>query len=134
LKKTFLFAIYLKKKRTINSEMSYQQDQAPAYQSAPAPSYQQQPVTTNVAVTDPLIGKVNFAEIPQRHHCQFCQKDIVTEVRFENGMLTYIACGVLVILGCFFGCCLIPFCVDAAKDIVHVCPNCHNAVGKKTRL
>eukprot|EP01115_Flamella_aegyptia_P008861 TRINITY_DN37091_c0_g1_i1.p1 TRINITY_DN37091_c0_g1~~TRINITY_DN37091_c0_g1_i1.p1 ORF type:complete len:161 (-),score=37.55 TRINITY_DN37091_c0_g1_i1:154-579(-) len=75
-----------------------------------------------------------WGETPQRHYCQFCGNHVVTEVRYETGTLTWIAAGGLVLLGCIFGCCLIPFCVDSMKDPVHVCPACHNVVGRKNRV
>jgi len=143
--------------------MSYQQQEVPPpYQAAPAPQYQQapppvapqyqppsaapqyqqapppiaQPVTysTTVTVTEPLIGHAHWGEIPQRHHCQFCGKDIVTDVQYEPGTLTWLVAGGLILLGCWLGCCLIPFCVDGAKDVIHVCPHCHNVCGKKSRI
>ena len=30
---------------------------------------------------------------------------------------------------CFFGCCLIPFCINEVKDCTHTCPNCKNFLG-----
>uniref|UniRef100_A0A1I8IXZ4 LITAF domain-containing protein n=1 Tax=Macrostomum lignano TaxID=282301 RepID=A0A1I8IXZ4_9PLAT len=37
-------------------------------------------------------------------------------------VLPWIACGGLALLGCWLGCCLIPFCIDGLKDDIHSCP------------
>jgi len=69
---------------------------APAYQTPP--SYQATFTTTTVtsAVVEPvtmqhehdhlqpLIGKPVWGETPQRHVCQFCHKQIVTDVTYET--------------------------------------------------
>uniref|UniRef100_K1R4U1 Lipopolysaccharide-induced tumor necrosis factor-alpha factor-like protein n=1 Tax=Magallana gigas TaxID=29159 RepID=K1R4U1_MAGGI len=31
-------------------------------------------------------------------------------------------------------CCLIPFCVDGCKDVVHSCANCHQTIGRYNRM
>jgi len=118
----------------------------PQYVTSPNPQYmdsshqpqpQPQIVYQQVTYTDttaPLLGRPCWGEIPQRHHCQFCQKDIVTEVVYEVGTLTWLIAGGVLLVGGVLGCCLIPFCVDGCKDPVHLCPHCHNMVGRKNRI
>ena len=35
---------------------------------------------------------------------------------------------------CWLGCCLIPFCLDGCKDVIHSCPNCHARLGSYRRM
>ena len=35
---------------------------------------------------------------------------------------------------CWLGCCLIPFCLDGCKDVIHCCPNCHARLGSFRRM
>ena len=43
-------------------------------------------------------------------------------------------CVVLCLFGLVFGCCLIPFCVDSVKDVIHKCPNCGAVIARYNRL
>ncbi|XP_052264424.1 LITAF domain-containing protein-like isoform X9 [Dreissena polymorpha] len=114
--------------------------QAPGY--APqyggyAPQYGAQygQQATTVVVAQPAYTVVqHFRESPVRIKCQFCQADIVTSTYYETGTLTWVACFVIAIVGCWIGCCLIPFCMDACKDVVHQCPNCNQQVGRYNRM
>jgi len=102
---------------------------SPTYQ-ANSPTYQ-----ANISPVQPLMGlRPIWGEVPQRHTCQFCNNNIVTEVMYESGTMTWLIAGGLVLIGCWLGCCLIPFGIDGCKDVVHVCPHCHNTVGRKNRL
>lgn len=38
------------------------------------------------------------------------------------------------IFGSFFGCCLIPFCLDDCKDVLHRCPHCERFLGRFERM
>ena len=75
-----------------------------------------------------------MAEAPQQCVCQFCQHQVVTGTRYVNGTMTYVSAGVVCFFGGVIGCCLIPFCLDACKDVEHVCPNCQKIVGIYRRM
>ncbi|KAH9528080.1 LITAF domain-containing protein-like [Dermatophagoides farinae] len=68
---------------------------------------------------------------PISMECPYCHLNIVTRIRYMNGLLTYILCCGLLLVGCWYGCCLIPFCMPACQDVEHYCPKCgmiiHNA-------
>ncbi|CAF1064144.1 unnamed protein product [Adineta ricciae] len=78
-----------------------------------------------------VVGTRATGSYPTACVCWNCQKQVVTRVEKKNGLLTWLICGGTCLVGCFFGCCLIPFCVDACKDTVHICPNCSNVLGEQ---
>ena len=102
-----------------------------AYQQQPvgvAPHYQQQPNALPPTQTVVLTNNINFGETPVQLRCPNCQKDVITNVHHESGLLTWISVGVLCILG-FWLCCWLPFLFDPLKDVVHTCPNCRYTCG-----
>ncbi|XP_070554939.1 LITAF domain-containing protein-like [Ptychodera flava] len=105
-----------------------------AFAAPPQPvAYTSQPTAINVMHT-PVIATPIFRDIPVRTSCANCRSDIVTRTEFEVGSMVWISCFVAVIFGLWLGCCLIPFCIPALKDVVHYCPNCNNVCGKFVRL
>nr|XP_027203607.1 lipopolysaccharide-induced tumor necrosis factor-alpha factor homolog [Dermatophagoides pteronyssinus] len=86
------------------------------------------PAPPTVIVTQPI------GLDPVQMKCPSCQANIVTDVHYENGLLTYILSGGLCLLGCWLGCCLIPLCVDSCKDVDHYCPLCRTLIHKTRRL
>nr|AEW43450.1 lipopolysaccharide-induced TNF-alpha factor [Solen grandis] len=110
----------------------------------PNPAYPQQPAQyntpgqsgqTTVVLQQPTYPVIqHFRESPIRIKCQFCQADVVTSTYMETGTLTWVACFIIAIVGCWLGCCLIPFCMDGCKDVVHQCPNCRQQVGRYNRM
>nr|CAH8869666.1 unnamed protein product [Trichobilharzia regenti] len=72
-----------------------------------------------------------FIPGPDAEHivCPYCGKDVTTRVQYRVGLLTWMGCTGIVLFGGIFGCCLIPFCVDACKDVDHYCPVCNHYLG-----
>lgn len=142
---------------TTTIEMSEKPAELPAY-SAPPPSYgsqfpdpqqQQQQQSDNPAYPPPA-GTVSYQYAPAPPHaqtmvrtlgaiplsveCPHCHQQVVSLTRFAPGLLTYIVVGTCLLFGGWFGCCLIPFCVDGLKDVYHTCPNCKAMIGRYDRL
>jgi len=66
--------------------------------------------------------------------CPSCHATITTTIIYEAGGLCWLLCIGLFIFGFCLGCCLIPFCINDCKDVVHKCPNCNAMIGKYSRL
>lgn len=104
------------------------------YPQQPMP--QQQGHTHNtVVVTQPAITVVQtFRESPVHTNCPHCRAEVVTGIHYESGTFSWVVCCILWWIGCGLGCCLIPFCVDGCKDVVHTCPNCQQQVARWSRM
>jgi len=104
-----------------------------------APTYPQQPgyqtqTTTIIQQPAQVFVGLRFLESPVAMTCPFCQASIVTSTVYTNGTLTWIACGGVALMGGWLGCCLVPFCMDSLKDVIHNCPNCQKQVGVYRRV
>ncbi|GFO43730.1 hypothetical protein PoB_007023500 [Plakobranchus ocellatus] len=118
----------------------------PQHAYAPQPGYPPQPghyppptagyaqgVHSTVIVQQgmgPLSGStMRYNQSPALIVCQHCQATVTTSMDYKTGLLTWLIAGGACLMGCWLGCCLIPFCLDATKDVEHKCPNCKNVVG-----
>ena len=43
----------------------------------------------------------------------------MTEATYRPGLLTWLIAGGVCLVGCWLGCCLIPFCIDGVQDVEH---------------
>ncbi|KAJ8413630.1 hypothetical protein AAFF_G00081370 [Aldrovandia affinis] len=65
---------------------------------------------------------------PSLIQCPSCQEFITTKTFYRVGSTTWLMCLMSVIIGCVAGCCLIPFCLESAKDLEHRCPKCQKQI------
>ncbi|XP_067859255.1 lipopolysaccharide-induced tumor necrosis factor-alpha factor homolog [Heptranchias perlo] len=99
------------------------------------PQYPPQPANPPVVVQTVYVQPTQqFSFQPIQTTCPSCNQVVITRVHHSPGALTWISCGGLFLIGCVFGCCLIPFCVDGLQDVEHVCPNCGVHLGSCKRL
>lgn len=83
-----------------------------------------QPIIGNPVISTPFLG-----HYPVSVQCPRCHQQVVTLVQYSTGGGAWLISFVICLLGGIFGCCLIPFCVSACKDAVHMCPSCQNVIG-----
>lgn len=62
--------------------------------------------------------------------CANCRSLIITQTKQTPGLLVWILCFVLILFGCWLGCCLIPCCIRDIQNIQHYCPNCKSFIGE----
>ncbi|KAM4631582.1 lipopolysaccharide-induced tumor necrosis factor-alpha factor homolog [Discoglossus pictus] len=116
----------------------YQQQPAGVGASYPPPPYGMSPGPQPTVVVAPVTSTVMivtpFHDVPVQCTCPVCRQNVVSRIQYTTGLLTWLIFGILLLLGCWLGCCLIPFCVDSCKDVDHFCPNCNNHLHKYKRL
>ncbi|KAF7691060.1 hypothetical protein HF521_011357 [Silurus meridionalis] len=96
-----------------------------------------QPVPTVqplVSVQTVYVQPTAFGDVPVQTCCPMCSQTVITRMEHTSGTMAWLVCAGLCIIGCMYGCCLIPFCVDGLKDVTHFCPNCNNPIGSFKRL
>ena len=71
---------------------------------------------------------------PQPALCRCCGIQVVTQTEHKSGAASWMGCLGLTFLGCIYGCCLLPFCINETKDVIHYCPHCQNPIGIKKRI
>ncbi|XP_038065960.1 lipopolysaccharide-induced tumor necrosis factor-alpha factor homolog [Patiria miniata] len=97
-------------------------------QHQPPPVPQQQTVITTVAMP------MKMTPYPSQLQCPSCHNSVTTVTHKEIGGAVWLSAAVLLLFGLWLGCCLIPFCIPALKDTVHVCPICKFTIGKHSQL
>ncbi|CAI9716857.1 Hypothetical predicted protein [Octopus vulgaris] len=110
----------------------------PPHAWAPPPGYGPMPTAPVLPQTTVVIQQhpqiLHFGESSVQTRCPKCNADIMTSIHYETGNLSWVICLLLSFFACICGCCLIPFCMDSTKDIVHTCPNCSHFIGRYSRL
>jgi len=75
-----------------------------------------------------------FPHFPCSVQCPMCHAQVITRISKQPGTLAWLSCGGLALIGCWFGCCLIPFCIDGCLDTEHWCPNCNRLIARRNQM
>ncbi|XP_048846811.1 lipopolysaccharide-induced tumor necrosis factor-alpha factor homolog isoform X2 [Brienomyrus brachyistius] len=70
----------------------------------------------------------NLPPAPSNTMCPSCHQYIITETVTRVGSTAWLVCIMSAMVGCVLGCCLLPFCTNCFKDIVHKCPKCRSQI------
>ncbi|XP_077512301.1 lipopolysaccharide-induced tumor necrosis factor-alpha factor homolog isoform X2 [Amblyomma americanum] len=104
------------------------------------------PVPLNTCSSSPMMvfgqpGPVSIVTVfsswgphPVSVSCPYCRTFVTTQVCPQPGLLTWLMCSGMAMLGCVFGCCFVPFCVYECQDVEHFCPNCRRILGVFRRI
>lgn len=77
-----------------------------------------------LAETPTVLTQSAFRGRSVETRCPGCGAVVMTQTTKRPGLMTWISAGALVCVGCWMGCCCIPFCIDDLKDTLHTCPEC----------
>ncbi|XP_051559810.1 lipopolysaccharide-induced tumor necrosis factor-alpha factor homolog [Myxocyprinus asiaticus] len=86
-------------------------------------------VAPQVIVVQPQQRVVVLGDTPTVTVCQYCHKNILTNVEYKPGGAAWSMCCLLTLLGLICGFCLIPFFVRGFQDAHHTCPCCRKHLG-----
>lgn len=112
-----------------------------AYPTAPTPPLAYAPpnmvAPNNAVLVQPVYllpsNAIVFGSSPLRCLCVYCNQPQVTRVEYQSGCTTFLFSGLCCLFGGVFGCFLIPFCMDACKDVTHHCSMCGGKLGTYNR-
>jgi hypothetical protein len=107
---------------------SYQEAVGGVLPSSPFTPNQKLPDGTTIVTTVVPIG-MNATHMI----CPHCHAEINTATKKEPALIAYISGLLIALVGCVWGCCLIPCCIDECMDVHHSCPNCRAYLGKFRR-
>ncbi|XP_077129680.1 lipopolysaccharide-induced tumor necrosis factor-alpha factor homolog isoform X1 [Ranitomeya variabilis] len=93
-----------------------------------------QPVPVCVVETGTCQYGGRLVDSPSLTICPSCHENVTTRVSFNSGLFTWLLCVAIMFFGFVAGCCLIPFCINATKDVDHFCPRCDCRIFKYKRL
>lgn len=94
-----------------------------------------QPSTLTHALIPTSDAKLlKFGDSPVLLACHYCGHEAHTTLNYQSGVRAWITCGGLCALGCWFGCCLLPFCMESLQEPQHLCTHCKKVLnfGKRS--
>ncbi|XP_053210322.1 lipopolysaccharide-induced tumor necrosis factor-alpha factor homolog [Panonychus citri] len=80
------------------------------------------------------LGTTKFGPYPQNVICPTCNEQVTTITSQKSGLLAWLVSVGCCVVGCVFGCCLIPFYTDITLDVEHSCPRCARKLGVNRKI
>ena len=99
--------------------------QPPAYPAMGAPIIVEAPIVAAIQVQPRIV----FGPNPQVCVCPHCKKEMKTKTSRYPSVMCWVVFFLLIIFGCWLGCCLIPFCIPAFYAATHRCSHCGKVIG-----
>ncbi|EAL62882.1 hypothetical protein DDB_G0289149 [Dictyostelium discoideum AX4] len=115
-------------------QQGYPQQQPPQQYPAPVGAPQQPYMATQQVVVQQVYVQPTFGVVPVDCICQHCQTRMSTKTSYKSGSMVWLVCVLLIIFGCWLGCCLIPFGIDSLKDVQHKCSHCKKVLYRFDRM
>mmetsp|Transcript_52573 Transcript_52573/g.128960 ORF Transcript_52573/g.128960 Transcript_52573/m.128960 type:complete len:120 (+) Transcript_52573:79-438(+) len=116
----------------VDDVVSTVQNGADRAQGVPPQQQQQQgtPGGATVVQQAPVFGRT-----PVQTTCPSCQQSVQTTCVLKPGIACHLgAMAICWLFGLWCGCCLLPYMIDDAKDVHHMCPNCNAFIAVKKVL
>lgn len=101
----------------------------------PIPTYSKQTITTPIpcrisnVVNIPNSFNISFGVESINCQCQFCNVIQYTKTKKKFTWRAHLSSLLCILCGCFYGCCLIPYCIDNINITKHYCRNCRKYLG-----
>uniref|UniRef100_A0A8C1J741 UBA-like domain-containing protein 1 n=1 Tax=Cyprinus carpio TaxID=7962 RepID=A0A8C1J741_CYPCA len=92
------------------------------------------PVSSTETTSPTTLSLDDVSMSPAKVKCPACLEIVTTETHYKLGSNAFIFCCLLSVVGCLAGCCLVPFCMNRFKDVVHRCPSCHKDICLVNRI
>uniref|UniRef100_A0A914L3X6 LITAF domain-containing protein n=1 Tax=Meloidogyne incognita TaxID=6306 RepID=A0A914L3X6_MELIC len=70
-----------------------------------------------------------LGQFPQQVYCPTCDQQVLSQTKYVSGVFTCALVFLLLFCCCCCGCCLVPLCLDACKDVEHRCSQCNTYIG-----
>ncbi|CAD5220673.1 unnamed protein product [Bursaphelenchus xylophilus] len=80
-----------------------------------------------------IVMATQYGPYPMSMACYYCHHHIVTRLQNRCGVLAWLICGAMALVGCW-PCCILPLCITKCQDVLHFCPNCNNFLGSYKRF
>uniref|UniRef100_A0A8C1RUX7 LITAF domain-containing protein n=1 Tax=Cyprinus carpio TaxID=7962 RepID=A0A8C1RUX7_CYPCA len=78
-------------------------------------------------VTAVVAAPPRLTDVPGQMKCPRCQLEVVTDITYVIGLMTWVISAGLAIF-MIWPFCLVPFCWNSCKDVEHRCPLCKSVI------